>query len=229
MLRNAIRLARNWANRVKRLGADPGSTNCNAVQALIKEYGTLVIDMPEELDTLQQAMKLYCVCRRPYSGFMIGCDECEEWYHGQCIGISESKADRVDKYVCVRCCVSRLFKNTAENAVAVVKKWTCQKEFKRAKAGEAQKHLRKVRKETKAIEKQQAEIKALEIQLQGDSILDISNGAVNEYSRPQDGAVPVQTATPSNKLDDPINSGQKECKPPQRKPSPEAGKRMVSR
>jgi PHD-finger len=229
VLRNAIRLARNWANRVKRLDNDPGSPDCSAAQALIKEHGTLLIEMPEELESLQQAMKLYCVCRRPYSGFMIGCDECEEWYHGVCIGISESKADRVDKFVCVRCCVSRLYKSTAKDAVAVIKKWTCQKEFKRARAVESQKHLRKVRKETKEIEKQQAEIEALEKKFveQGECNLNTSNGVFNGLLPPQTD-FPMETATSSSKPDDPIDGNEKDCRPPQQKVSPEDGKRKVA-
>jgi hypothetical protein len=35
--------------------------------------------------------KLYCVCRKPYQPgvFMIGCDVCLEWYHGDCVGVQE--------------------------------------------------------------------------------------------------------------------------------------------
>jgi hypothetical protein len=32
--------------------------------------------------------KLYCVCRKPYTGeFMIRCEECKEWYHGECVRV----------------------------------------------------------------------------------------------------------------------------------------------
>lgn len=34
----------------------------------------------------------YCTCRKPDDGsFMICCDQCQEWYHGHCIGITETK------------------------------------------------------------------------------------------------------------------------------------------
>jgi len=30
--------------------------------------------------------RLYCVCKKPYHmEFMIGCDNCEEWYHPKCV------------------------------------------------------------------------------------------------------------------------------------------------
>eukprot|EP01116_Phalansterium_solitarium_P005265 TRINITY_DN1675_c0_g1_i1.p1 TRINITY_DN1675_c0_g1~~TRINITY_DN1675_c0_g1_i1.p1 ORF type:complete len:201 (-),score=1.22 TRINITY_DN1675_c0_g1_i1:65-667(-) len=32
---------------------------------------------------------LYCLCRKPdHGGFMIGCDYCEEWFHGECVKVS---------------------------------------------------------------------------------------------------------------------------------------------
>lgn len=34
---------------------------------------------------------------------MIGCDACEEWYHGDCINITEKEAKFIKQYFCVRC------------------------------------------------------------------------------------------------------------------------------
>ncbi|KAG0258304.1 hypothetical protein BG011_003376 [Mortierella polycephala] len=50
-------------------------------------------------------VKLYCICRTPYdtSRFMIACDECDEWFHGDCVGVAEKDSDMVDKYYCERC------------------------------------------------------------------------------------------------------------------------------
>ena len=45
----------------------------------------------ENTETSDDPHKLYCVCRRPYSSasFMIQCDECNEWYHGECVSVTE--------------------------------------------------------------------------------------------------------------------------------------------
>lgn len=34
---------------------------------------------------------------------MIACDACEEWYHGDCINISEKEAKLIKQYFCIRC------------------------------------------------------------------------------------------------------------------------------
>lgn len=35
--------------------------------------------------------------------FYIGCDLCTNWYHGECVGITEKKAKKMDDYICVEC------------------------------------------------------------------------------------------------------------------------------
>ena len=34
---------------------------------------------------------------------MIACDACEEWYHGDCIRISEKEAKLIKQFFCIRC------------------------------------------------------------------------------------------------------------------------------
>lgn len=34
---------------------------------------------------------------------MIACDSCEEWYHGDCINITEKESKSIKKYFCDRC------------------------------------------------------------------------------------------------------------------------------
>uniref|UniRef100_A0A8L0DQ00 CXXC-type zinc finger protein 1 n=1 Tax=Oncorhynchus mykiss TaxID=8022 RepID=A0A8L0DQ00_ONCMY len=47
---------------------------------------------------------VYCVCRRPdINCFMIGCDCCNEWFHGDCIGISEKAAKVIRVWYCEKC------------------------------------------------------------------------------------------------------------------------------
>lgn len=49
-------------------------------------------------------LPVYCICRSTKAdGFMIGCDNCEEWYHGDCISITEVDAKKIKKYFCLLC------------------------------------------------------------------------------------------------------------------------------
>ncbi|CAG7816473.1 unnamed protein product [Allacma fusca] len=64
-------------------------------------------DLPErqsKIATLLKQNDVYCICRSTDStSFMIACDNCEEWYHGDCIGITEQDAKYIKKYFCERC------------------------------------------------------------------------------------------------------------------------------
>ena len=76
-LKGEIRAARKWSSKAKECNLDQGSIHVNDVKQLIDEHDCLLIEMPDELDILKQATVGYCICRRPYDGFMIGCDHCE--------------------------------------------------------------------------------------------------------------------------------------------------------
>jgi antitoxin component HigA of HigAB toxin-antitoxin module len=121
-LRASLRAARIWSNKVKRCNLDHGEIHVSTVNDLIEEHESFFIEMPDELSILEQTTQAYCICRRPYEGFMIGCDDCEEWYHGSCIGVSESRADRYEKYSCVRCSTKNVFKSSASGAIEIIKR-----------------------------------------------------------------------------------------------------------
>ena len=35
--------------------------------------------------------------------FYIGCDMCQNWYHGTCVNITEEEAEQMNEYVCKEC------------------------------------------------------------------------------------------------------------------------------
>lgn len=48
-------------------------------------------------------------CKKPHGNrFMVGCGRCDDWFHGDCVGLSLSQAqqmgDEDKEYVCIRCC-----------------------------------------------------------------------------------------------------------------------------
>ncbi|XP_038638481.1 CXXC-type zinc finger protein 1-like [Scyliorhinus canicula] len=50
---------------------------------------------------------IYCICRRPdINCFMIGCDKCNEWFHGDCIQITEKMAKGIRQWYCQQCRVT---------------------------------------------------------------------------------------------------------------------------
>uniref|UniRef100_A0A8C1SAS1 CXXC-type zinc finger protein 1 n=1 Tax=Cyprinus carpio TaxID=7962 RepID=A0A8C1SAS1_CYPCA len=47
---------------------------------------------------------LYCICRKPdINCFMIGCDKCNEWFHGHCINVTEKMAKAIREWYCQQC------------------------------------------------------------------------------------------------------------------------------
>jgi hypothetical protein len=59
-------------------------------------------------DTVDSSV-LYCICKRPYDvpRFMIACDKCDQWFHGECIQISEKQGEFIDLYFCEACAKSK--------------------------------------------------------------------------------------------------------------------------
>ncbi|XP_054857307.1 PHD finger protein 3 isoform X2 [Eublepharis macularius] len=64
---------------------------------------------PSESKSLWVPSKQCGFCKKPHGNrFMVGCGRCDDWFHGDCVGLSLSQAQLMgeeDKeYVCVKCC-----------------------------------------------------------------------------------------------------------------------------
>ncbi|KAK4469049.1 hypothetical protein MN116_007513 [Schistosoma mekongi] len=56
----------------------------------------------EEFDV--KISEVYCVCRSSDAErFMIACDQCEEWYHGDCINVTPKQAEQIKTFYCPQC------------------------------------------------------------------------------------------------------------------------------
>ena len=152
-LRNALRQARGWALRVKKMNNDESQAPINEVKELIAEHNQFLVKIPEQIEQLKEMLCGYCLCRRPYDGFMVGCDSCEEWYHGPCVGLTEQQAEKCDKYVCIRCCALKQYEMCADKTLSVIKKWTSPKDLQKARTSENQRHQRKIREKKRDQEK----------------------------------------------------------------------------
>ena len=54
----------------------------------------------------------YCIeeCKRGRvedGSFMVGCDNCDNWYHGECVGVSKEDANSLENYPCPNCTAGR--------------------------------------------------------------------------------------------------------------------------
>uniref|UniRef100_A0A671KST7 CXXC-type zinc finger protein 1 n=1 Tax=Sinocyclocheilus anshuiensis TaxID=1608454 RepID=A0A671KST7_9TELE len=57
-----------------------------------------------EMSLNRSNARVYCVCRKPdINCFMIGCDNCNDWFHGDCIQISEKIAKTIRVWYCEKC------------------------------------------------------------------------------------------------------------------------------
>ena len=176
-LRAALRTTRSWLTKIKKCGASDGQGHvaANLVTDLINEHNSFLVTAQEACADLKQVMCGYCVCRQPYEGFMIGCDGCEEWYHGPCVGISQEQAQKFDKYVCVRCSTLRVYKDNAATVAGILRKWSNQKGLTKARSNDSQRYGRKVRGAERDIVKAKADLEKYEREL--NSILGVAPNA----------------------------------------------------
>jgi hypothetical protein len=90
------------------------------VDSLLSKSG---IDLSEYLDQIMQDTQVYCLCRSRYHGFMVGCDHCEDWLHGPCIGLTKAQAERTEKYTCLRCHLKASANAGFQSIASIVALW----------------------------------------------------------------------------------------------------------
>ncbi|TKW23630.1 hypothetical protein SEVIR_4G303900v4 [Setaria viridis] len=77
-----------WLAKAEKVACDSGELALDLVYGLIVEGENLSVHFEKELKLLRDRSVLYCICRKPYDNrAMIACDECDEWYHFDCINL----------------------------------------------------------------------------------------------------------------------------------------------
>jgi COMPASS component SPP1 len=52
----------------------------------------------------------YCICRGPDDHrWMINCDNCQEWFHGECINLDQEIGDMAETFICPSCTDRNIF------------------------------------------------------------------------------------------------------------------------
>ena len=208
-LKAAVKTTKSWLLKVKKSGAKNGHAQVavSIVTDLINEHKSFLVTADDALSDLKQVMCGYCVCRQPYEGFMIGCDGCEEWYHGPCVGISQEQAQKFDKYVCVRCSTLRVYKDNAATVAAILRKWTNAKNLSKARSGDSQRYGRKVRGAERDIVKAKEQLQKNQQALNSILSVKVSASAQPQVAQPQVAQPQVNGGVTSSMTFTPLNQG----------------------
>lgn len=76
-----------------------GSASIASSPAPEKKSESAVEDDGDE--SFEDADEIFCICRRPDNHtWMIGCDGCEDWFHGKCVNIDSKDAELIERYIC---------------------------------------------------------------------------------------------------------------------------------
>ena len=160
VLRTQHKRSKAWISKFQRLNS--GKTPSNAeLEELSAESEQLLVNLDEYTSLISLDTKKYCICRQSYHSEMIGCDECDEWYHLQCVGLSQAQADKLERYLCIRCTLRQSFNNAAMLAAQSINKWMNASDVLRAREQRLSKVTKRVAKEEKELERIQVELSKL--------------------------------------------------------------------
>ena len=111
MMKSILQRARTWQSKVgKALAPRPGETkpvNVDTLKGLVSAASDIPLSLPEESclsNVIDDQGSRYCICGGPhYGSFMVGCDKCEQWYHGRCVQVNREEGDALNKWLCPPC------------------------------------------------------------------------------------------------------------------------------
>ncbi|EJK67154.1 hypothetical protein THAOC_11852, partial [Thalassiosira oceanica] len=154
----AVRATKRWMTKAKKLcSASQSKVDASEVTELMNEHAAFLVTADEQFEELRQLTTGYCLCRQSHDGFMISCDTCGEWFHGECIGVTPEQASKVEKYICVRCSTLKVYNDSASVVATIIQKWSGPKGLTKSRTLLQQRFTRKVRTTERDLAKAQEE------------------------------------------------------------------------
>ena len=92
-----------WQNDLRASGIEQGDASVEELRTLLSRSRSIQVDLRVYTKVLEKATVEYCLCRKGTKGFMISCEICNEWYHGDCLNVQQRHVKEKSKYVCVLC------------------------------------------------------------------------------------------------------------------------------
>ena len=165
---------KNWINKYENSGMTAGSLFCD-LGVLIQEGKSLFVDVSNQLEVLSSSFKSYCICRMHYHGNMVGCDNCDDWFHYSCLSLTPSQVEGTDKYICFRCNLENNFSRCFHYISKIIKIWSNISSFDRDREIDKNKILKKITKVEILIKKKSEGLNIAEQSVKNGTMLPDSN------------------------------------------------------
>ena len=111
ILKSIVQRTTVWQVKVRKaLAAKPGETrpiSMDLLKGLDGGSPDLPFEIPETFclaSAIEDKGHRHCICGGANDGtFMLGCDKCDEWFHGRCVGINKEYGNKLDSWLCPGC------------------------------------------------------------------------------------------------------------------------------
>lgn len=123
-LKSEQRRARHWKSRCDAFQAtDSSDRSQEELAQLTIDAESICVDLRSDLDAISADSRTYCLCRQFYFGDMVGCDNCDDWYHYSCANLSANQVAKCEQYTCVRCAMKSSLAVGVSVARQICAKW----------------------------------------------------------------------------------------------------------
>jgi hypothetical protein len=111
ILKSMVQRTSQWQIKARKaLAPKPGETRPYSMELLRSlEFGCSAVpfEVPEGsclANAIEDKGRRYCLCGGANDGsFMLGCDKCENWFHGRCVGIDKDTGNNLESWHCPMC------------------------------------------------------------------------------------------------------------------------------